>query len=245
MKLQVFQSDKGDCLLITSSDNKRVLVDGGMSSSYKKHVAPTLGKLQKSGKKLDVVYVSHIDQDHISGILKMTDDLVAWKIFDFQKQSGNTNAKKPKVPRPPEFDRVWNNAFHAQVDDNVGAIEDMLAARARALTLMPKEFAREAAEEFAEIAHSKGEAIRLSRRLGTKQLDVPLNPEFGNGLMFVTVPPDSITLGALEFTVIGPFTEDLAALRKDWNKWLETQTAIDQLARFERNNKKDGNYSAW
>ncbi len=39
MKLRVFQSDKGDCLLITSSDGKNVLVDGGMASSYNEHVA--------------------------------------------------------------------------------------------------------------------------------------------------------------------------------------------------------------
>ena len=46
MKVRVFQSDKGDCLLLTSASGKnRVLVDGGMSSSYTKHVAPALAKL--------------------------------------------------------------------------------------------------------------------------------------------------------------------------------------------------------
>ena len=46
MKIRVFQSDKGDCLLLTSASGKnRVLVDGGMSSSYTKHVAPALAKL--------------------------------------------------------------------------------------------------------------------------------------------------------------------------------------------------------
>ncbi len=131
MKIEVFQSDKGDCLLITSSDGKRVLVDGGMASSYDAHVAPGLAELQKAGAKLDVVYVSHIDQDHIAGVLKMTDDLVAWKIFDFQTQNGNSHAERPDVPRPPQFERVWNNAFHDQIGKNAGRIEEMLAARAR------------------------------------------------------------------------------------------------------------------
>lgn len=239
MRIDVFQSDKGDCLLITSSDEKRVLVDGGMSSSYNEHVAPALGKLQQAGKQLDAVYVSHIDQDHIAGILKMTDDLVAWKIFDFQSESGNTNAKKPKVPRPPEFERVWNNAFHEQVGKNSGPIEEMLAARARALTLIPKAFAKEAAEEYVQIAHSKGEAVRLSRRLGTKQLNIPVNPEFDRGLMFVTDPPDSLDVGKLQFTVVGPFAEDLKNLRDEWNDWLETQKAKDQLARIRRKNEED------
>lgn len=239
MKLQVFQSDKGDCLLMTSNDGKRVLADGGMSWSYKKHVAPTLSQLQKNGEKIDVVYVSHIDQDHIAGILKMTDDLVAWKIFDFQSQHGNTNVKKPKAPRPPEFDKVWNNAFHAQLKDNAGPIEEMLAARARALTLRPEAFAQEAALHFAELAQSKGEAVRLSRRLGSKQLNVPLNPEFDNGLMYVTDPADPLSVGSLDFTIIGPFAEDLDDLRKEWNKWLKTQKAKNKLAGIDRKHDKD------
>ena len=45
MKLTVFQSDKGDCLLLTSADGKNVLIDGGMSDSYTTHVAPALNKL--------------------------------------------------------------------------------------------------------------------------------------------------------------------------------------------------------
>jgi len=239
MKVEVFQSDKGDCLLLTSSDGKRVLVDGGMSSSFDTHVAPALGTIAAAGGKIDVVYVSHIDQDHIAGILKMSDDLIAWRIFDFQSQSGNTHAKKPGAPRPPNFEQVWNNAFHEQVGDNAGPIEDMLAARARALTLIPKEFAREAAEEHNAIAHSTGEAIRLSRRLGKRQLNVPVNPEFNNGLMFVTDPPDPIAVGNLQFTVIGPFASELKNLRDDWNKWLETQKAQDQLARIRRKNEED------
>jgi len=115
----------------------------------------------------------------------------------------------------------------------------MLSARTRALTLMSEEFAQEAAEHFAEIVHSKGEAVRLSRRLGTKQLNVPVNPEFSNGLMFVTDPPDPLKVGKLEFTVIGPFAEELSNLRKDWNKWLNTQKAKDQLARIRRKHDEE------
>lgn len=239
MKFRIFQSDKGDCLLIKSSDGKRVLVDGGISSSYTEFVAPTLNKLQQDGERIDVVYVSHIDQDHIAGILKMTDDLVKWKVFDFQSKNGNTHAKEPKVLRPPEFDQVWNNAFHDQVGKNAGPIEEMLAARARALTLVSADFAKEAAEHYVEIAHSKGEAVRLSRRLGKKQLNVPVNPEFDNGLMFVTDPPAPLQVGTLEFTVIGPFAEELNNLRDEWNEWLETQKAKDQLARIHRKNNDD------
>ncbi len=239
MKLRVFQSDKGDCLLLTSSDGKRVLIDGGMAASYDEHVAPALHTLQQNGQTLDVVYVSHIDQDHIAGVLKMTDDLVAWKIFDFQRASGNTHIREPEVPRPPAIGKVWNNAFHEQVGDNADDIERLLAARARALTLIREDFALEAAEEHAQIAQSKAEAIRLSRRLGSRQLAIPVNPDFDRKLMFVTDPPDPLSVGTLQFTVIGPFKEDLENLRDEWNDWLQTQAAQNQLEDIRRHNDRD------
>ena len=70
MKLTVFQSEKGDCLLLTSQNaRRRILVDGGMRASYQTFVAPALGDLASRGEALDLVYVSHIDQDHIAGVL--------------------------------------------------------------------------------------------------------------------------------------------------------------------------------
>src|SRR4029434_1937372 len=104
MKLTIFQSDKGDCLMLEERDGgrKRMLIDGGMASSYSEHVAPTMGKLKKAKKSLDVVYVSHIDDDHISGVRQLLDDLVAWRVFRFQSKNGNTRVKKPQAPEPPD-----------------------------------------------------------------------------------------------------------------------------------------------
>ena len=55
MKLTVFQSNKGDCLLLTGTDGHKVLVDGGMRASYSEHVSPTLNQLRRDGGKIDVV----------------------------------------------------------------------------------------------------------------------------------------------------------------------------------------------
>ena len=44
MKLQIFESAQGDCLLLEGKDKKLVLCDGGMRSSFKSHVRDELGK---------------------------------------------------------------------------------------------------------------------------------------------------------------------------------------------------------
>lgn len=240
MKLEIFQSGKGDCLLLKSKDGKHILVDGGMFDAYKVHVAGALGKLADKGTALDLVYVSHIDQDHISGVLQLMDDMVQWRVFDFQKKNGNTTIKKPTSPRPPEVKTIWHNAFHEQVGENAGDIEDLLAASASILSGAKSTELLGLAEEHRELALSQAEAIRLSRRIGGDQLNIPLNPEFKGKLMFVRSDTAPFNLGALTIFVIGPFKNNLARLRKDWNEWLrENKKQLRKLQDQAREDEKN------
>lgn len=232
MKLTVFQSDKGDCLLLTGAGGERVLVDGGMSASYTAHVAPALAALAAQNVKLDLVYVSHIDQDHISGVLRMMDDLVAWRVHDFQLANGNPTHKAPKAPRPPEVKAIWNNAFHDQMDkNNADKIEDMLAASAAVLSGTEDDALKDVAQRHQDLANSIPEALQLSRRIGAGQLGIPLNAPFGNRLAMVRDDAKAIAVGGLKMFVLAPFEADLDVLRKKWNKWLEENEEVVQTIR--------------
>jgi beta-lactamase superfamily II metal-dependent hydrolase len=226
VKLTVFQSDKGDCLLLTGAGGERVLVDGGMRRSYSEHVAPALGALQAQGHDLDLVYVSHIDQDHISGVLQLMDDLVAWRVHDFQVANGNPTHKAPKAPRPPEVKAIWNNAFHDQVGRNAGKIEDMLAASAAVLAGADDDDLARVAERHQDLANSIPEALQLSRRIGQGQLGIPLNQPFGNKLAMVRAAPGPLAVGGLQLSVLAPFEADLKKLRTKWNDWLEANEEV-------------------
>ena len=46
MRIEIFQSSHGDCLLLESADGKRILCDGGMRNAMEEFVAPALGKLR-------------------------------------------------------------------------------------------------------------------------------------------------------------------------------------------------------
>lgn len=227
MKITVFQSDKGDSLLLTGEEDKNgkskhVLVDGGMRDSYSMHVSPALAELREAEETLDVVYVSHIDQDHISGVLQMMDDEVEWRVHDFQVKSGNTNKKEPSVKRPPKVREIWHNAFHEQVSDNTGEIENMLAASATVLSGSENKVVRDLAATQSDLATSIAEAIQLSRRVSPEQLGIKLNRPADGGLMLVRDKPSAGTsLGGMRFRIIGPFEADLVQLRKEWNEWLE------------------------
>jgi len=232
VKLTVFQAGKGDCLLLQANDGTNILVDGGVRDAYRTHVAPALGALEQSGAVLDLVYLSHIDDDHIAGILQLMDDLVAWRVYDFQQQSGNTTFKQPKQPRPPTVKNLWHNPFHEAISKNTGPIEDMLATRAGVLELGTAQWAKTQAQLQRELATSVAEGIELSRRVRPEQLNIKVNGPFAGKLAFAHPGAQPITLGSLTITVVGPFPEDLAVLRKEWNTWLDdNQDQLDDLRR--------------
>src|SRR5262245_22669005 len=114
MKLTIFQSDMGDCLLLESSNGRRILCDGGMASSMERFVRDELGALRKANKKIDFVYISHVDNDHITGVLRLLQDELEWRIFDHNQVTGGRK-KKPAFPRPPKIGGIWHNGFRDSI----------------------------------------------------------------------------------------------------------------------------------
>ena len=239
MKITVFQSDKGDCLLVSSSNGTNILADGGMARSYKEFVRPQLASFAKKAKYLDLVYVSHIDQDHIAGVLQLMDDLLEWKVYDYQSQViKNKDFPRPEFDRPPDVKQIWHNSFHEQIGKNAGPIEDMLAAAALFLSVSDLPWSNDVSQICSNFATSKTEAAKLSRRISSSQLNIPLNPQYSNKLMIVDSEASPIKIGDLKISVIGPSSKDLGTLRKEWNKWLKSQEGRRAIRKI-RDESKD------
>jgi hypothetical protein len=78
-KLEVLPAGHGDCLWIEYGDSaspRVVLIDGGARGTYKRALKPKLAGL---GREIELVVVTHVDGDHITGIL----DLVTDETIDF------------------------------------------------------------------------------------------------------------------------------------------------------------------
>ncbi len=178
MQLTMFQSGKGDCLLLADTGDKtRILVDGGMPAAYSAHVAAGLSALRKKKKKdIDLVYVSHIDQDHIGGVLRMLDDEVLWRVHEHQLKNGNPKHKPPRAPRPPEIGDLWHNGFKDQLANKAGPIEETLSAMAPILSGAELDSLRDVGRAQADLVSSVSEAIQVSRRISSKQLEDPAEP---------------------------------------------------------------------
>ncbi|HEX6210880.1 MAG TPA: MBL fold metallo-hydrolase [Methylomirabilota bacterium] len=234
MKLRIFQSHKGDCVLLESQDGRQVLCDGGMSASMTAFVAPVLSRLRSARKTLDVVYVSHIDQDHISGVLRLLRDEVEWRIFDYRRRTRHPRAIKPARPRPPEIGGIWHNSFRDQVRDNDGRIEALLAATTPALLATGIPALREMGEAVYDIATSIPEALEVSGLAGPGLLDIPINRLPGAPgparLLMARPGQAAVRIGSLALTIVGPGDDELEQLREGWNTWLrENGERVDAI----------------
>ncbi len=110
--LETLRAKYGDSLLLHFGTKKKpqlAVIDGGPPSVYNDALKPRLEAIRKERKlsqneplEIELRMVSHIDEDHIAGILQLVR-----KVKDL---------KDSKQPVPWEIRRFWHNSF----DDLLG-----------------------------------------------------------------------------------------------------------------------------
>ena len=84
-RLEVLPARYGDCIWIEYGDSpvRRMLIDGGAPGVYKKTLKPRLKQLSDADREFELLVVTHVDYDHIRGILELAhDDTVPFKAKD-------------------------------------------------------------------------------------------------------------------------------------------------------------------
>ena len=240
MKLTIYQSDMGDCLLLESGDGRRILCDGGMSSSMENYVRDELGALRAAGKKLDYVYISHVDNDHITGILRLLQDELEWRIYEHNRKTGGRK-QKPAFPRPPEIGGIWHNAFRDAVKDNHRDIEKLLIAMAPMLSGSGINNLEKPGLALGEIATAVKEGLKVAHLASADLLNIAINRYPGNTkssrLMMVRKKGESFKVGSIKLMIVGPTQDELESLREGWNNWLkDNQDTVKSLrAQLQKN----------
>ena len=74
MRINVFPALNGDCILVEYVASHYILIDGGYVNTYNNYLLPKLVEIANNGGTVDVVVVTHIDEDHISGIIKLLEE---------------------------------------------------------------------------------------------------------------------------------------------------------------------------
>ncbi len=200
LKLNVVQAEYGDCLVLRYGSEAQpgyLLVDGGPSETYPHHLKPVLEQIGSSGGCLDLMVLSHVDNDHIIGLLEMMADMA--------------KRREKSQPELLPVRGLWHNSFERTMGGNRGLVARMDSGLAGA----GASFANAAAVTF---GISEGNKLLTAAR----QLNIPINPHTGGGTITTEALPKPVVLQDLKIWVLGPTPQNLAQLQEKWLAWLDT-----------------------
>lgn len=201
--LEALRAKHGDSLLLhwgTKTKPRLALIDGGPPGVYASALKPRLLELRAERGLSDTEpleihlgMVSHIDDDHIAGMLELVSKL-----------------KQAEDDGDPPFVRIrrfWHNAFDDLLgNDEVGVgVAGSSVSVASLGNLLPT--------EGSELVASVPQGRNLSKALDALGLDG--NPPFG-GLVRLKKQP--IPLDGLKLTVVAPLDAELDALQTTWDE---------------------------
>ena len=222
--LEALQAEQGDCFLLHFGDDDApqvLLVDGGPGRDvYDARLKSRLEALKShfGALELPLVVCSHIDDDHIGGVLALVEDVELGAL-----------------------DVTINCLWHNRPLDLVGeADQQKLAAILREdehgeryATVEMKELVDQHWEidpNFAYVISSVQEGDQLYG--DAKQAKIPINCGF-SGLVMAPTPEAGyahLTISDLDLLVLGPDAAQIEALRKKWQKETKHRTVEDLRA---------------
>ena len=77
MKITFLPAFHGDCIIVSyvhEDIQRNILIDGGPPRTYPRVLKPALEKITSDKQNIDLLIVTHIDDDHIGGIKKLFED---------------------------------------------------------------------------------------------------------------------------------------------------------------------------
>jgi len=212
--IEALPAKYGDCLFLTFGKDgdrpTRILVDGGPPGVFNASLKIRLRKEQRAFPdevplKLDVVMVSHIDQDHINGIIQLLEAM--------------RDADERNIPRP--YKPIWllHNGFDAILGEGEGtAARDVGGPASLASFGGPGPFALATEPDplAAAVLQSYPEALKLGSLASF--LQVTRNPP-DQSLLTGDRPPMSV--GDATLRILGPLVEQVEEFRKEWREKLD------------------------
>lgn len=81
INIKVLKAFNGDCIIVSygGEEKHNILIDGGQGRVCFQQLHTYVDSVKKAGNKIDLLILTHIDSDHIDGILR----LLSQKTFDF------------------------------------------------------------------------------------------------------------------------------------------------------------------
>ena len=95
LRIKMYPAKNGDAFLL-STDKTNILIDGGYASTFNQHILNDLKAINSKNESLELVITTHIDSDHIGGLIKFL--------------SLNGSSAQPKII---PIKNIWHNSLRS------------------------------------------------------------------------------------------------------------------------------------
>ncbi|PFD01863.1 hypothetical protein CN995_10150 [Bacillus cereus] len=204
--VKMFPAKNGDCFLVSLGlDNKKhILIDCGYVETYRDYLKEELMKIASNGEAIDLMVITHIDQDHILGALAFLEE----------------NNEAPFI----EIKEIWHNSYrHIQFEK-----EKVEKITEQELTILNREVVLGSSFLQHRIGKSKIRDADISAKQGSMLAALileggyPWNKSFdGKAVNYDNknfIVKDQYTL-----TLLSPNTNKLKRLSRAWLRDLKKQ----------------------
>lgn len=192
MRITFFPANNGDSFFLeTASDS--ILIDGGYVSTYKKYIKPKLLQLKEENRSLNHLIVTHIDNDHISGIIKFIEENTENKIV--------------------EVENIWHNSY-----SHLKSIDDGLYFSGKSIDTMSINYQLKDEEDLSVKNISAVQGSTLASLL--KKNNFQSKNDFLNNHYISYDTAKVIECDDIIFRILSPDDDKLLELKKYWKKEL-------------------------
>ncbi|RUT72858.1 AVAST type 1 anti-phage system MBL fold metallo-hydrolase Avs1a [Ancylomarina longa] len=195
IRIKIFPALNGDSILLELSNNL-FLIDGGYINTFNEYLFDELKGKSEEGKRISHLIVTHIDSDHISGIIRLLEK--------------NTNSEIINI------ENIWHNSYRhiKDLSDNL-SLKDF-DGKTDLTALSGKSYLKEVIEGRHEISAEQGSALSALILKGKYKW----NSEFADKAVSID-NLDTITVDdKTRIRILSPNNQKLSKLKRLWNKEL-------------------------
>ena len=201
LTLRVVKAKFGECLILIFGDQKKpnyMLIDGGPSGVYSHELRYELTKIKNRGGCINLMVLSHIDRDHIVGLIDLTEEI----------KTQQADKTEPLIL----IKSLWMNTFSNAMGQGIRVTQTIKSLLAKVVKT------QDTVSEVEFSLQSFNQAETLSRN--AMMLDIPINEIVDGQTITYDTVPQWIFMGTIRIKIIGPNQENLDALQKEWEEWL-------------------------
>lgn len=181
MKIYLNDAGNGDSIIL-ATENTTIMIDGGTAASYniwKKNVSEI--------NKIDALFVTHIDNDHVNGLIRM-----------FEEKAH------------PVINEIFYNGIE-QVTNSEFCQDDSNNEESSILDSMISNFSDDVEGE-SNIGFSEGTSLSFLLR----ELSYNVNERFDGKVITNTLKPNVFSIGDVTIEIIGPSNGNISSIKNNW-----------------------------